>query len=548
MPTDRHIEHFYLKFEGENAPAEVMNAIIEVEVDFRLNLPTMFSLILQNPGGQWTDDTRFQEGKVVEISAEGEDGPVPLCKGKVTVIEPELTGGHQNLTLRGYDLSYGLYRNRHRRSYVQMTDSDIVRKIAQDVGLQTEVESTSQVHEYIFQNNQTYMEFLRERSRMIGFELFVREDRLVFRSPPSSPDGSPISLEWGVDFTEFRPRLSIAEQVEEVTVKGWNPAQKSEIIGRATRGEGAPAVGERRAGGSVASGVWGRAAVQISDRPVASQAQADRIAQAILNEQASKFITAQGNCRGNPQIKVGKTLDISGVGNRFSGRYYVTSCNHRLTGDSGYITTFSLSTRSPKSMLETIRGPSPERRNYGVFIGIVTNNRDPQEMGRVKVKFPWLEDGEESNWARIASPAAGDNRGTYWLPEVNDEVLVGFEHGSINHPYILGCLWNGEDKPPLSINEIVSGDGRVQKFVWKSRSGHTIIIDDSDSGAGISICDKTGKNTIVFDSMRNSLKISAAGDISIEAQGKVTIKGTAGIDIEGSPGQVNVKGTTVNIN
>ena len=548
MPTDSHIEHFYLKLEGQNAPAEVMNAITEVEVDFRLNLPTMFSIIFQNPGGQLTDDARFQEGKLVEISAEGEDGAVPLCKGKVTVIEPELTGGHQNLIIRGYDLSYGLYRNRHRRSYIQMTDSDIVQRIAQEVGLQSEVESTSQVHEYVFQNNQTYMEFLRERSKMIGFELFVRGDTIVFRSPPSNPDGSPITLEWGVDFTEFQPRLSVAEQVEEVTVKGWNPKQKSEIIGRATSGEGAPEVGERRFGGSVGSEVWGRAGIQISDRPVASQSQADLIAQAILNERTSKFITAQGNCRGNPQITLGKTLDISGVGDRFSGKYYVTSCNHRLTRDSGYITTFSLSTRSPKSILETTRGLSPERRNYGVFVGIVTNNQDPQEMGRVKVKFPWLEDGEESNWARIASPAAGNNRGTYWLPEVNDEVLVAFEQGNINHPYVLGSLWNGQDKPPCGTNEIVSGDGRVQKFVWKSRSGHTIVLDDSDSGAGISLCDKTGKNMLVIDSMNNSLKVAASGDITIEARGKVTIKGTGGVDIEGSPGQVNVKGTTVNIN
>ena len=281
-------------------------------------LPTMFSIILQNPGGRWTDDARFQEGKLVEISAEGEDGAVLLCKGKITAIEPELTGGHQNLTLRGYDLSYGLYRNRHRRSYIQMTDSDIVRRIAQEVGLQAEVENTSQVHEYIFQNNLTHMEFLRERSKMIGFELFVEGERLCFRSPPPSSEGSPIPLQWGRDFTEFHPKLSVAEQVNEVTVKGWNPAQKSEIIGRATRGEGAPAVGEHRSGGSVAEGIWGRAIVQISDRPVASQAQADKMAQAILNEKESKFITAQGSCRGNPQIKPGKILEISGVGNRFS--------------------------------------------------------------------------------------------------------------------------------------------------------------------------------------------------------------------------------------
>src|SRR5689334_2824184 len=94
-------------------------------------------------------------------------------------------------------------------------------------------------------------------------------------------------------------------------------------------------------------------------------------------------------------------------------------------------------------------------RLFGVVVGVVTNIQDDQGLGRVKVKFPWLSDTDESHWARVAVPMAGHQRGFYFLPEVDDEVLVAFEHGSADYPYILGALWNGKDEPPAS-----NGDGK----------------------------------------------------------------------------------------
>jgi phage protein D len=547
VPADAHIEHFYLKIDGQSASRDIMNAIVSVEVDFGLQLPTMFSITLQNPGGRLLEDTVLEEGRSIEVSAEGEEGPVQLCTGKISAYEPEFTGGHQSLTVRGYDLAYGLYRSKHRTTYVQMTDSDIVQRIARDVGLQADVESTQHVHEYVFQNNLTHMEFLRQRARLIGYEIFVRGDTLVFRGA-SSEDDATCSLTWGDDFSEFHPRLSVAEQVDEVIVRGWNPATKSEVIGRAVQGQGAPDIGERRSGAAVASEVWGAASIQISDRPVRNQSQADVIAQAVLDERTRGFVTGDGVCRGNPAITCGSRVQIEGIGSRFSGTYYVTACTHRMSKEEGYVVRFSVSSRFPGSVVEMLRGPNQESRCFGTFVALVTNNNDPDNMGRVKVEFPWLDDEVESDWARIVTPMAGAERGILLLPEVGDEVLVAFEHGDISRPYVLGGLWNGEDAPPASTSDVVGPTGHVQKLVWKSRTGHTVILDDSDSQPGISICDKTGNNMVTFDSMKNSLTIEAAGDISIEAQGKVTIKGTGGVDVEGSPGQVNVKGTTINLN
>ncbi|HEX2224158.1 MAG TPA: phage baseplate assembly protein V, partial [Thermoanaerobaculia bacterium] len=116
-------------------------------------------------------------------------------------------------------------------------------------------------------------------------------------------------------------------------------------------------------------------------------------------------------------------------------------------------------------------------RIYGVVVGVVTNNQDPEGLGRVKLRLPWLSAQAESDWARVISPMAGGDRGLYALPEVDDEVLVAFEHGRAELPYVLGSLWNGKDKPPAA-NE----DGKNKLRVLKSRSGHRVRLDDTAGG------------------------------------------------------------------
>ena len=173
--------------------------------------------------------------------------------------------------------------------------------------------------------------------------------------------------------------------------------------------------------------------------------------------------------------------------------------------------------------MDLLGPPSQENLFYGVTIGLVTNNKDPDGLGRVKVKFPWLSDQEESAWARILSPMAGKERGFYFLPEVDDEVLVAFEHGQVEFPYVLGALWNGKEKPPGK-----NDDGKNNQRLIKSRSGHVIIFDDTDGKEQIIIRDKTAKNEIVIDSKTNSMTIKVEQDLSIETKGKISLKSSGG--------------------
>jgi uncharacterized protein involved in type VI secretion and phage assembly len=169
--------------------------------------------------------------------------------------------------------------------------------------------------------------------------------------------------------------------------------------------------------------------------------------------------------------------------------------------------------------LDLLMPNNQDNHFYGVTVGIVTNNKDPDGLGRIKVKFPWLSGEEESYWARVLTLMAGKDRGIYFLPEVDDEVLVAFEQGDMAFPYILGALWNGKDKPPMK-----NDDGKNNQRIIKSRSGHMIVLDDTDGEEKIIIQDKTGKNQIVINSKENKMNIKVEKDLTIETKGKIILK------------------------
>jgi phage baseplate assembly protein V len=201
---------------------------------------------------------------------------------------------------------------------------------------------------------------------------------------------------------------------------------------------------------------------------------------------------------------------------------------------------------------------SADGRFAGVAMAIVTNNKDPDNLGRVKVKLPWLDEQAESDWTRVVTAMAGAGRGLYWLPEVNDEVLVAFEHGRPDSLYVLGGLWNGKDKPPED-----NKDGKNNVRALKTRSGHVIRLTDTDGDEKIEIIDKTGKNSIVISAKDKTVTIGADADITIKStNGKLKLSGNgveitsqAAVKIEASQNmdlkaaaQLNVKGQMVNIN
>lgn len=197
----------------------------------------------------------------------------------------------------------------------------------------------------------------------------------------------------------------------------------------------------------------------------------------------------------------------------------------------------------------------------GVVVGEVTDIADPEDLGRVKVTFPWREANDESYWARMATPMAGDDMGTYFIPEKGDEVLVSFARGEQRFPYVLGALWNTDQKPPKqsdksndirlvrsrSGHEVVFDDAENEaKVEIVTDAGHTITLDDSSGSEKITVEDKSGQNSIEFDATAGTLTIEGGTKLELKAT-NIDLKGDGNVRIEAS-GMLELKGAMIKLN
>ena len=555
MPESTHVSQFYVAVDGmdDTTAIALMADVLEITVDSSLHLPDVAAIVLHDSALRWIDERRLEPGKGLIVSARPADGPEErLFDGEIVELEPDFAPGSQKLVVRAFDRLHRLARGRTVRSYLNVTDGDLVQKIARELGLQARVGPASQVHPYVFQNNETNLAFLRGRAAALGYALYVDGKTLHFEPPHD--DGSPVEVKWAETLLEFRPRLTTLEQTTVSQVRGWDPATRQEIFGQAKRGNGRPVIGERRDPGELAREAFQLdAPILTADRPVRTQAAAEHLAQAVADRLTGRFVEAEGVCRGNGKIVAGSSVKLVSVGDRFSGTYLVTAARHVYGHDDGYTTHFEVSGQEAGTLLRLLAPEPPRPLMAGLVIGIVTDNQDPEGQGRVRVKYPWLAPDHASDWARVVSLGAGSGRGIQFLPEVNDEVLVGFELGDVHYPYVLGGLWNGQDPPPGTPDEVVSG-GKVQRRIIRSRAGHVITLDDSDGAGGVTVVDRNG-NSIALDSGANALRISVKGDASIECDGNLTLRaggsvqmqGT-GVTVDGGAATVDVKATLINLN
>jgi phage baseplate assembly protein V len=187
------------------------------------------------------------------------------------------------------------------------------------------------------------------------------------------------------------------------------------------------------------------------------------------------------------------------------------------------------------------RSRTTDKRYYGVCEAIVTDVNDTAKEGRVKVRFPWFDDELESEWCRVRQFYAGNGYGSFFVPEVGDEVLVAFVQGDMRLPIILGGLYNGQDKPPTS-----RSDSKDQKMI-RTKAGHQITLDDSSGSEKITIVDSKEKNRIEFDTVSNSIKIESNGGKLILKAKEIEVEADATIKITAT-GTMDIKGSTINLN
>ena len=547
-----------LKLGGVDAPEELMKHILEIVVDESLHMPSMFVIKIHNVyvaasenSEPWKNEKYFNIGDRISIGFEAATTEDPkflsygieqrLIEGEITGIEVKFSNTSEaHIIVRGYDVSHRLHRGRYNRSFLNCTDTDIVRRVAQEARIKIgQLDMSGLPHEYVFQENQTNMEFLRERAARIGFELFVQDETLYFRKPKS---GESLILEWLEDIMSFDVRVTSAEQVSSVQVNSWDYSNKKLISETASKEQLVTETGNGD-GSSISEKFKMKESPKmiVVDQPVDSPEEAKQMAQALCNELGGEFVTADAKAKGNPTIRPGKVVTLENMGTRYSGKYYITGTCHRYI-HRNYTTDFTVRGLREGSLLSTLPPKTHLQPGQTLLVGLVTNNNDPKGWGRVKVKFPTLNINDESHWARVVGLGAGEKRGFYCLPEIGDEVLVAFEHGDIHRPYIIGGVWNGQDKTVETVADTVI-NGQVRLRTIKTRTGHMIQFveeDNSDSKAGIYVTTKDGQCVHLNDS-EGCIDVKTSGMINLNAGGEVS----AGLAL---PSAINIEATTLPIN
>ena len=550
------MDEFFVQVDGSDLALDYIRVLEEAIVEDDLSQPAMFSLRFHDQDLQLIDGNQFKVGSEITLGAtDSKDKRKTILVGEVTALEAEFDQFHTAFVVRGYDKSHRLYRGRKTQAFLKKSDGDIARTIAKAAKLQADIESGGEAHEYVMQDSQTDMEFLRARAARNGYSIVVDGSKLKFRTAEKSPPQAT-AQDLGQNLLSFNVRMTAVAQPNKVEVRSWDRKAKKAIVGSAVSPTKTSSIGYGKTGGDTAKQSFGSSqTVVVTDQPVQTQGEATRLAQAILDDMANDYLIAEGFCTGEPSLKAGTTVEVKGVGTRFGGKYFVTATRHIYTADEGYRTTFCVNGRNPMGILATVSNERPRHAIDGVVPAIVTNINDPDSLGRVKLKFPWLNEQQESDWARLVQPGAGKQRGMFAAPEVNDEVLVAFEQGDINRPYVIGGLWNTKDTPPTK----ALNDGKVQLRTIKTRAGHVIefgedegsekgyiqlktaggcLLDISDTDQGIKV--KSQKHTIHLDDQGQAVKIQSGGSLELKGAGQKLSFTQGGIELSGPGGKLMV--------
>src|SRR5438309_961954 len=321
-----------VEVEGTALTPELDALLEQVIVDDHLHMPDMFSLSFRDPARQAVKQTHVQIGSGIRITVPGQGGSAPqlLIDGEVTTLEAEYDSHGSRAVVRGYDRSHRLHRGRTTQTYLNVKDSDIARTIAQRAGLRPGTIDDSRItHDHVSQLNLSDWDFLKARASEIGFEVAVTEGKLHFRKPqpsseaPSEGDlasSGPLQLVFGQDLLEFRPRLSSAEQVKAVTVRGWDPKTKQAVVGTAPAGTTSARLPASPADLAAKFGNPGYLAVG----PFPSQSEVDGTAAATAAEIGSGVGEADGPARGKRKLTARIAASIGVGADEFAGRDTLT--------------------------------------------------------------------------------------------------------------------------------------------------------------------------------------------------------------------------------
>lgn len=546
-----------IKLGGDWVEGEIGARQLRTSVLQDLNGPGVCEVVFADPNRTLLDELGVDFGQDFEVHASAVEDRAnrPVFIGKVYALEFQADETGSASIVRAYDSTYALRQVRAVASYSDVTDADLVRTLCGEAGVEVgSIDGGDTSHSYIAQLNETHWDFLRRRAQLSGCHLYAEAGKVHFEPIPDAAGApapgdhqstDPLQLTPGLNLLYLRARLSSAQQVQEVEVRGWDPAAKQEVTARqrvSTNSVQASASPDQVAGEHGCE-------LRVAGRPTLTLApDCQAMATAFAEQVATAFAFLEGKAYGDPGLVAGKSVSIGRTG-KLDGRYTLTSARHVFDQD-GYFTYITVSGEHDRSLFGLAGQQSTGEPFPGLYPAIVTNIADPDQLGRVKVRFPWLADAFETNWCRVMQMGAGPERGLMLFPEVDDEVLVAFVAADVSHPVVIGGLYNGVDVPPAD-GYADAGDGTIDSRGIRTRIGHTIwltdkageeqmVLETADQSVRVLLDQANGGNLVVEASGDISVtaggnaSLDAGGDVSVVAGGSAVVE--AGADLAGTAG------------
>lgn len=573
LPQGADVVNYVIKVDGEAIPRQLQ--LLSLTTSKAIGrIPSARLVLVDGDPAAGTfaasEGDLFVPGNALEILLGYRSEQTTVFKGVIVRHSIRSRSGGSSLVLECRDQALAMTLQARSRYFSEVTDSDVMTELVADYDLVADIGVTELTHAELVQFDSSDWDFLLCRAEANGLLVTV-DDGKVGVAVPDFAQQPLMTLTWGVTILEFDAEIDASSQPTSINGVSWDPAAQQTVEAEsADPGVGVPG----NLSADALSAVFSEPQrFQHSGRLSADEVQAWMDGRVLRQRLAQ--VRGRVTIQGLADPKPGVLVELAGLGARFNGTVFVSGVRHRVS-EGSWKTDLQLGL-DPRSHAEVRDVDGPPAGNllaatHGLQIGLVTQlGEDPDGEGRILVRLPVIDPEAEGVWARVSTLDAGDQRGSFFLPEIGDEVLVGFLNGDPRHPVVLGGLHSSIKPPPLE----ASDDNHEKGYT--SRSGMKLLFNDelasihietpngnqmtlSDDDAGIKLADENGNEVVLsgdgiaLASASNLLLDASSGDVEIKGI-NVTISADAALASSGgasaelsSDGSTTVKGSVVMIN
>ncbi|MEO6834258.1 MAG: type VI secretion system tip protein VgrG [Chitinophagaceae bacterium] len=519
--------------------------IVSILVHKELNRIPFATIILVDgdPAAQSfpaSDAADFEPGKNLEIKMGYRGTEESVFKGIVVKHGIKARQGSGVLVIECRDAASKMTVAPKSKYSSDVKDSDAIEDLINAHGLDSDIDTTDITHKELVQYNTTDWDFMLCRADANGLLVFVSDGKVSVKKPDLSADAA-LNIQFGATVFDLDAEIDARLQFSKVTATAWDSAQGEMIDGVEAEDPGAPDTGNISA--SDLANVMGEDGFSLYHDGQLDQQELQQWANSKMLKNRLAKIRGKVTTEGISTVLPGQMISLQGAGARFEGKLFVTGVRQHLM-EGIWKTTFQFGL-GPEWFADTYKTEQPLAGALlpaiqGLHIGVVTDLEDPDSQNRIKVRVPTISATEEGIWSRVSTLDAGNNRGTFILPEIDDEVIVGFINNDPRHAVILGMMNSAHYPAPLTASNDNNEKGYVSRSEMKmifnddkktiqieTPAGNKILLTEEDTA--IKLEDQNG-NTFTMDS--DGFKIESQKDIKVSAMGNYDLSDSAGNSIK----------------